>query len=193
MLLETMDGNPSQTESSKNTPKSDTDSRVFRVKFKHGIALFSECDRELFEKYRWSTHTGRAHGKDTDPYVVRRHGGKKIKFHNDLMQPPPGLMVDHKNGKTLDNTRGNLRVGTQLLNALNRQKSLGCTSMYKGVSFDPKAKKNKWVAKFCKKRIGAFETEREAADAYDAALRERFGDIEIRNNAWIRQQKQNGE
>lgn len=68
-------------------------------------------------------------GKSSKHYYVAasvsqsyKHGEKKlspIKLHRFLLDAPSGLDVDHKNGDTLDNTKGNLRLATRAQNAQN--------------------------------------------------------------------------
>ncbi len=104
------------------------------------------------------------------------------------MKPGPGLVVDHINGIPLDNRRENLRVASQKQNACNlristRHKKSNSTSQFKGVSkinyLFQSGVPIRWRAaigsgnKF--KHLGCFNTEVEAARAYDTAAKQYFG------------------
>jgi len=92
--------------------------------------------------------------------------------------PPPRLEIDHINRDALDDRWENLRLVDKQLNGLNRMKSKGdYTSVYKGVHRD-----DKYTLPFCatlvlqgiKKILGRFDSEIDAARAYDRALLEFF-------------------
>lgn len=85
-----------------------------------------------------------------------------------------GRCVDHINGNPLDNRRVNLRICSQRENRINRPKPIfkNPSSRFKGVWLDKRKNlKRRWMAglKLNNKRIwiGRFETEIEAAKAYD--------------------------
>lgn len=84
---------------------------------------------------------------------------------------PDGIVVDHIDGDTLNNRRGNLRLATQGENAANA-KSRGGASQFRGVF---RARNGKWAAQISRQgkrhHIGTFETEAAAAEAYDAAAK----------------------
>lgn len=83
--------------------------------------------------------------------------------------------VDHINKDKLDNRRSNLRICTQKQNGGNasKAKTRKFTSKYKGVYFDKE--RNKWIAKIKRNHrniwIGRFDTEKEAAKAYNIQAR----------------------
>jgi hypothetical protein len=86
--------------------------------------------------------------------------------------------IDHWNTDNLDNQRANLRSATRTQNLGNSRKRNGCTSQFKGVSFDKKAAKP-WRMRL---KIGnvlvsykCFATEHEAHEAYVAASRAYYG------------------
>ncbi|MCX5632221.1 MAG: AP2 domain-containing protein [Phycisphaerae bacterium] len=105
-------------------------------------------------------------------------------MHRVIMDAPDGMVVDHKNRDGLDNRKANLRIATLAQNNYNSLKGFfEGSSKYRGVSFDKKT--NKWRATiyFENKRIhlGMFETEKEAAEAYDRAAGKYHGEFALRN------------
>ena len=80
------------------------------------------------------------------------------------------MMVDHIDRDRLNNMYSNLRFCTREQNARNISSRVGCSSRYKGVSFVTRA--NKWRATLCGNVLGHFDSEREAALAYDERARE---------------------
>ena len=104
-----------------------------------------------------------------------------LPMQNYIINPPKGYIVDHINRDRLDNRKCNLRIATTQQNGMNRTKcGSNYTSKYKGVSKD----KKKWIAQITKdgKRtlIGRYETQEEAARAYNQSAIETFGDF-----AWL--------
>ena len=91
-------------------------------------------------------------------------------MHRLILGCKKGEQGDHKNRNTLDNRRENIRKCTPFQNARNK-KSWGKTSQYKGVSFWSLGKK--WKASITfnnnRKHLGFFDSEKDAAHAYDSA------------------------
>ena len=91
----------------------------------------------------------------------------------------PGFeMLDHINHDGLDNRRENLRPCTASQNHANQRKRTEHTSSkYKGVHWAKD--RNKWRASICVEgrwyKLGAFNTEEEAATVYNAAAQKAFG------------------
>lgn len=95
---------------------------------------------------------------------------------------PAGMVIDHINGNRSDNRIQNLRLTDVVGNARNSAAKPGKkTSRYRGVKFAHK-KWEAWIRDGSKQRyLGRFETEVEAAKAYDAASRELHGEFGRRN------------
>lgn len=109
---------------------------------------------------------------------------KKITMHRTIMESivgpiPSHYVVDHIDGDTLNNSRGNLRICSDIQNLRNSRLSKANKSGYKGVSWKKHCKK--WLAQiqFEKKcyHLGLFADPVEAAKAYNAAAVKYFGEF----------------
>jgi hypothetical protein len=142
----------------------------------HGV-LFSACDLHYFKR---GIHIKKWAGRTS--YVCSGVGS--IGIHRIILGLSKGddLQVDHINRNGLDNRRENLRVCTHQQNQMNRP-SRGGSSSYKGV--DWRTSHNKWRASIKlnqkKKFLGHFQTELEAAQAYDAAAIILHGEFALLN------------
>lgn len=108
-------------------------------------------------------------------YATLYAGKQRASVHRLIMSPiPPGVFVDHINGNGLDCRRANLRLCTKADNAHNRRRQAG-SSRYKGV----RRKGSRWAAQIShagrRRHLGYYDSEDDAARAYDLAARELFG------------------
>lgn len=153
--------------------------------------MYTLVDNDTYERYKDSSARWVAHKSPHDTFYARRTRVKRIngkkRNTNELLhrlilglQKGDGLQVDHINGNPLDNRRANLRVCSSKENSRNKTKQVGAySSKYKGVSYHKRNKK--WGASIrCDgtiKFLGLFESEADAARAYNAAALNLHGDF----------------
>lgn len=102
-----------------------------------------------------------------------------IYLHRFLMQPPEKMVVDHKNGNTLDNRRSNLRICSQRDNVRSGRGKSG-QSGFRGVVWN--AQRKKWMSRIhdgsgTSTYLGLFSSKKEAAQAYNIAAKKLFGEF----------------
>ena len=167
-------------------------------------AYVDAADYEWLNQYQWRLCSGGYAGRH-----VNRNGKHLLLFmHREIMTPEEGKIVDHASGNKLDNTRANLRNITPQENQQNRRKQRGSSSIYKGVTYCKAT--GRWRARVDRGKeryyLGQFDTEVEAARAYDCKAVELFGEFarpnfpdewpaEKRRKAharWLREQAREG-
>lgn len=144
-----------------------------------GVAIIDECDSPIVGDYLWyreDSKTGRT------SYARRKIGRNRWQYLHTFLTGWP--MVDHRNGNGLDNSRSNLRSASLSQNKMNVPKARGAySSKFKGVSKD----RERWRAVIYlngkRTHLGTFDSEIEAAKAYDAAALRLFGEWALPNFA----------
>jgi hypothetical protein len=131
-------------------------------------------DYEWLMRYKW--HTGYTRDRTRAYAYTHDEHNRSVLMHRLIMKPPPGKVVDHKNGNGLDNRRCNLRICNQAQNLCNRGPFGKTCPKFKGVS--PRG--DKWVAGVGKEYLGLFNNDVEAAKARDRRAREVYGE-----HAWL--------
>jgi hypothetical protein len=104
-------------------------------------------------------------------------------MHRLIVDAPHGVLVDHRDGDGLNNTRANLRLCSNAENMRNSGRKRTNTSGFKGVIHHKKT--GKWVARITvndqEKHLGLFPTREAAARAYDDAARRLHGAFALTN------------
>ena len=140
------------------------------------FAIVDLVDYDHLMQWRWQASA--QHHKGWRAKRCSKKLGKQfsVLMHRQIMDCPKGMVIDHINGNALDNRRANLRICTSQQNSFNiRKRKPGKYSEFKGVH----PNRAKWRACIMKEgkyiHIGNFETEQDAALAYDAMARLIFG------------------
>lgn len=144
------------------------------------IAVIDDEDAALISGYTWvpskreKTFYAYAYVRGTS-----RRGHENAAMHRLIAGAAPGQKVDHADRNGLNNTRANLRFGSDSQHSANQDIRADNTSGYRGVSWD-KSKGN-WLVYVRQRYVGRFDDPLEAARAYDRRARAEFGEFAVLN------------
>ena len=151
------------------------------------VAIVDDDDFEWLSEWKWYAH------KHWNTFYVWRSTNTKlgekrktIQMHRLILglQRGDGKIVDHINHNGLDNRKCNLRIVTNSQNCMNQRPAKNFSSKYKGVSWRTSRKKWRAQIKLNKKTIylGGFNSEEDAARAYNRKAIELFGEYAFLND-----------
>lgn len=144
------------------------------------VAIVDDEDYDLLMQYSWQVEKRRLYAVGNTKGSIKER--KRLRMHRLIMDAPADMQVDHINGDGLDNRKCNLRICSNSQNMMNGRKRKNGTSKYKGVSYFKRD--GRWravISNFGKyTHIGYFDTEEEAAMAYNEIARNIFGEF-----AWL--------
>lgn len=133
------------------------------------MVLLDDEDFEAMSKFRWYL--------STDGYAATYQPTRYM--HRMVMKTPKGMECDHRRHMLLDNRKSELRNTPKSGNMRNKRHKKDGTSRFKGVTWD--RVRAKWRAQL---KVGVkhllcarFDSEIEAARAYDACALRVFGDF----------------
>ena len=145
------------------------------------FAIIDIEDSERVNQYKWSVNDKQKNHYAIATKVINKERHTK-RMHRVVMGvTDPNVIVDHINHNGLDNRKSNLRICTFSQNMKNTTPRVGGNSKYLGVSFKKQRTFKMYVAQIqCDKKkyhIGYYETEKEAALAYNKRALELFGEF----------------
>lgn len=153
---------------------------VVKIPLDKGLfAIIDSEDYELVSQFNWYAKTSkRTH------YAISTKAVSPVRMHRLIMGiTDRNIILDHKNRNGLDNRKVNLRIATFSQNNANIAPRENSSSKYKGVWWNKE--KKKWTAETRinnkKKHIGHFETEEEAALAYNSHAARIYGEFAFIN------------
>ena len=150
---------------------------LFKPDFINGILYCKKTGRAILNKPNKDGYlrVGIKDGKNG--------GYKPYYIHDIIFYMKYGWLpeeIDHVNHVKNDNRDVNLQPSDHILQQVNMPKKSGTSSMYKGVCYAPHKRINKWRAQLQHKgkhiSLGHYDTEEQAARAYDKAAFDLWGE-----------------
>lgn len=149
------------------------------------FATIDTADEKLVSGMLWYAHPASRKGRSFFYAKGKAPGDSPLVYLHRLLLCFPILHCDHRDRDGLNNRRCNLRLVTHRENMLNVSSHGGSASKYKGVS-PSGSDVNPWRAGIAVndvyEHIGTFETEEDAAIAYNRRAVELHGELAVLND-----------
>lgn len=150
---------------------------------KNRFAIIDDDKEELINKYRWTVK------EDSNNSYAKCYDKKRcIAMHRLILGiTDSSIQVDHINHDGLDNRIENLRICSANENQFNQSKQK--RKEFKGVylKYITRTKKIRWGSQIkyrgTKYYLGTYDTELDAAKAYDKKAEELFGEFACTNKS----------
>lgn len=152
---------------------------VCQIQSKNGVTfLVSEQDAEKVIALPWYARKNRSGVWRVTGFYREHKVTRTITLSRFLLDAPSGLLVDHKDGNGLNNTRDNLRLATKAQNNRNRRICTASSNSFKGIV---RVRSGRWEARISVNSVrislGRFSSDVEAAKAYDSAALHYYGEF----------------
>lgn len=148
------------------------------------VAIVDTSDYEWLNRFKWYATKGHQTYYAVRNITVGKKRRRLQQMHRIILglQRDDKRQCDHRDSNGLNNQLSNLRVCTSRQNCRSQRKK-GNISKYKGVHWNKRADKWRSLIRTNEKRIylGLFNSEIDAARAYDVAAPKHHGNFAITN------------
>ncbi len=142
-----------------------------------GFVVVDDEDFAEMSKHKWHLDE-RKNTSYAKTFIRKGNRRVKVGIHQLIMNAKKGQEIDHRDGDGLYNCKCNLRHCSTQQNSMNRKTNYG-SSNYKGVHWHKRDKK--WYSSiglnYKSLHLGRFDSEIEAARAYNDKAIEMFGEF----------------